>query len=516
MTTVAVSPRKRAGSRTAQNLHPVSIPDTMDNNPGSNGNKSSNTSTVNVGVSFNNDSNSKANIGVDGSTKQSQPPPKLVTTIFVLKLVSPDQPNEYLKVLNIPQAPQSLKIGRQNTPKTTNKITDGFFDSRVLSRNHAELFVKDKLLYIRDLKSSNGTFINDTKLEPYEDYKLNINDKIDLGTTLESQMAHRKITCIVKEFHQISLKNFQELVDEIINKDDMISQKLELFNSTLDALLFGEIVDDIAIGGDSMNDDLMSLIGDNIDEDTENSGEPLRKGMIRKSDVSQIKFKSGLDLKTQDPQEIIKKLIVTVNNEYIQQQRLKAMNNFLKNYNNSVAGYESTSIFRLYDKLLRSSQNSISTRNDEDKYHKMEDQVRKFQHELEIVRRHLCTAQAKEKEMTAKQLENEELRKSLEESQTVINRLELELQKTRESYDAVHKQLKEMEENERISELAVREAQIKTNISNTEDIMLSEDTSDTDEAAQTSSETRNPANVSSSVLQYGGVAVFCLVVMWYL
>lgn len=515
MTTVAVSPRKRAGSRSTQNHHPVPIQDTIDNN-------GSNTGIINVNANSNTDINK---IGTDSgkSTKQSQsqaqaqayPPPKLSTTIYVLKLVSPDQPNEYLKVLNIPQAPQSLKIGRQNTPKTTNKITDGFFDSRVLSRNHAELFVKDKMLYIRDLKSSNGTFINDAKLEPYEDYKLNINDKIDLGTTLESQMAHRKITCIVKEFNQISLKNFQELVDEILNKDDMMSQKLELFNTTLDALLFGEIVDDIAIGGDIANDDLFSLIGE-----TDDDNQVLQNSKSDNTNVSQIKFKSGVDLKTQDPQEIIKKLIVTVNNEYIQQQRLKGINNFLKNYNNSLAGYESTSIFRLYDKLLRSSQSSISTRNDEDKYHKMEDQVRKAQHELELVRRHLSTAQSKEKEMAVKLLENEELRKSLHSSQNVIDALRQELQQVREEYETVQLKLKEKEDKElMIIESTTTESQSvnnEDNTINTEDVVPSDNTTDTNEVVHTGSGTRNTTSVPSSVLQYGGVAVVCLVVMWYL
>lgn len=510
MTTVAVSPRKRAGSRSAQNHHsvpvsvPVPIPDTNNNSNSNSINRRSNmaksaiptttNNSTNKNTGINNNSNSSSILGDTKNTQQQ--PPKLSKMIYVLKLVSSDQPNEYMKVLNIPQAPQTLKIGRQNTPKTSNKITDGFFDSRVLSRNHAELFVKDDGLYIRDLKSSNGTFLNDSKLEPYEDYKLNINDKIDLGTTLESQMAHRKITCIIREFQQISLKSFQDLVDEIVNKDDMINQKLELFNSTFDALLFGEIVDDIVVGGDTPNDDLLSLIEDKDDKPAD---------VI----ITHGKFKSDLDLKSTDIQDMIKKLIVAVNNEYIQQQRLKEMNKFLKNYNNSVAGYENTSIFRVYDKLLKSSKTSISVQNDEDKYHKMEAQVKRFQHELESVRRHLSTAQAKEKEMAETHLANEELKKSLQSLQEETEELRSKLQSCQGDYRILEKRVQQKEREKQKEE----EAQATNNAA---DHAVETDTSDDAVKRKEGSETQVVWDVSSAVLRYGGLAMVSFVIVWYL
>lgn len=218
-----------------------------------------------------------------------------------------------LKYLLVPNAPESLKIGRQNTPKTSNKITDGFFDSRVLSRNHAEMFIKDSQLFIRDLKSSNGTFLNNEKLSPLQDYPLKVGDKIDLGTTLESQMAHKKITCIVAAVDFISLESYNHSVGTILDMGDLQSKKLELFNTPLDAILFGEIVDD-------------SLL-DLLDGDNE-------------------KLNAGNGV-------LINQLVLALSNEHIQQQKLKAMAKFIKNYNNTLVAAQTPQIWSCLDSEVK-------------------------------------------------------------------------------------------------------------------------------------------------------------------
>lgn len=49
------------------------------------------------------------------------------------------------------------------------------------SRKHAQIFIKDKKYYLEDLKSTNGTYLNDEKVEsPVE---LKNNDKIKFGNT---------------------------------------------------------------------------------------------------------------------------------------------------------------------------------------------------------------------------------------------------------------------------------------------------------------------------------------------
>lgn len=411
-----------------------------------------------------------------------------------MRLISPEQPEECLKILNVPLYPDTLKIGRQNTPKTSNKITDGFFDSRVLSRNHAELFIKDTQLYIRDLKSSNGTFINDAKLEPYKDYKLSLGDKIDLGTTLESQMAHKKITCIVKDFDFLTLKEFENQVEDINNKDDLISKKMELFNSTFDAMLFGEIVDDIILDIDEVNvndrdsngadrDELFDLI--NYDEDEEeNEDETSRKSKSKSNRRSNRKFQfvQGLDIRpASTPQEIVKKLIVAVNNEYLQQQRLKELNTFVTNYNHAVKGSVNPSAFRLYDKLLRkgaldtSRDNLIKTgtksvegekererlkENEKEKvltkqremerqakYARMEEQLKNSLNELDVVRGHLSTAKTRELQANQLQDENATLKDLVEKYRREIGTLQLEKKQLEEE-----KQLQKEKEKEKVKE----------------------------------------------------------------
>ncbi len=279
--------------------------------------------------------------------KQGKQTANLKTYVHVVKLASFEKPEEYLKILAVPESPDSLKIGRQNMPKATNKITDGFFDSRVLSRSHAELFVKENKLYIRDLKSSNGTFINNKKLEPYKDYELKVGDKLDLGTTLESQVAHKKITCVISEFNYVTLLDYRDFVKRVLEKDDLESKRLQLFNSTVDALIFGELVDER-----QENDSLLALLGessDNGEDNTENSkncGENHltvttanavdsdSKMMERGVKESNSDFVSDLNIKpSSSMQDIIRKLAVAVNNEYIQQQRLKQISLFMRNYN---------------------------------------------------------------------------------------------------------------------------------------------------------------------------------------
>jgi hypothetical protein len=81
---------------------------------------------------------------------------------------------------------QRVKIGRQTNAKTAPGERNGFFDSKVLSRQHAEVWEEEnkvslgpkvpeyffnaflfvRQILIKDVKSSNGTFINGERLSP--------------------------------------------------------------------------------------------------------------------------------------------------------------------------------------------------------------------------------------------------------------------------------------------------------------------------------------------------------------
>ena len=62
------------------------------------------------------------------------------------------------------QGGQHIKIGRQTNTKTVPGERNGYFDSKVLSRQHAEVWEENSKILIKDVKSSNGTFINAERL----------------------------------------------------------------------------------------------------------------------------------------------------------------------------------------------------------------------------------------------------------------------------------------------------------------------------------------------------------------
>ncbi|KXH27784.1 hypothetical protein CNYM01_06688 [Colletotrichum nymphaeae SA-01] len=90
------------------------------------------------------------------------------------------------KTISVPFYPESLRIGRQTNQKTIPTATNGYFDSKVLSRQHAEIWAdRTGKIYIRDVKSSNGTFVNGTRLSQEnresEPHELQTGDHLELG-----------------------------------------------------------------------------------------------------------------------------------------------------------------------------------------------------------------------------------------------------------------------------------------------------------------------------------------------
>ncbi|KAI8367029.1 SMAD/FHA domain-containing protein [Choanephora cucurbitarum] len=77
-----------------------------------------------------------------------------------------------------------LKIGRTITDRrpSSNSMT---FRSKVVSRRHAEIFVQHGKVYIRDMQSSSGTFLNNRRLSSAnqisQPFEIHDNDIIQLG-----------------------------------------------------------------------------------------------------------------------------------------------------------------------------------------------------------------------------------------------------------------------------------------------------------------------------------------------
>ncbi|KAG5439567.1 hypothetical protein PCANB_002143 [Pneumocystis canis] len=69
------------------------------------------------------------------------------------------------KCLLLPIWPQTLRMGRQTSARTAPTPNNGYFDSKVLSRVHAEVWADTACnAIIRDTQSSNGTFLNGQRL----------------------------------------------------------------------------------------------------------------------------------------------------------------------------------------------------------------------------------------------------------------------------------------------------------------------------------------------------------------
>lgn len=92
-------------------------------------------------------------------------------TIPQIKFLSPDGQELY----KLSETSPIFKIGREQvlSPYLRN------FD--YVSRCHAEISLKQTTVTIRDLNSTNGTFVNDCRLEQGREIILNNGDKVSLG-----------------------------------------------------------------------------------------------------------------------------------------------------------------------------------------------------------------------------------------------------------------------------------------------------------------------------------------------
>lgn len=111
------------------------------------------------------------------------------------------------KIITVPYQPDVLRIGRQTNQKTVPTPHNGYFDSKVLSRQHAEVYADlNGRIFIRDVKSSNGTFVNGMRLsqenKESEPRELRDQDVLELGIDIVSEdqktVVHHKVAAKVE------------------------------------------------------------------------------------------------------------------------------------------------------------------------------------------------------------------------------------------------------------------------------------------------------------------------------
>lgn len=101
--------------------------------------------------------------------------------------------------------PETTKLGRPTGTKHKPDVTNGYFDSRVLSRNHAQIYIDPTTgkLMLQDLGSSNGTYLNDSRLDN-EPTEVKIGDIICLGFNVQAESTHKQISLRIDNINVIA------------------------------------------------------------------------------------------------------------------------------------------------------------------------------------------------------------------------------------------------------------------------------------------------------------------------
>ncbi|KAJ3156011.1 hypothetical protein HDU89_005574 [Geranomyces variabilis] len=119
---------------------------------------------------------------------------------------------------------EPIKVGRKLNPKVAPEANNGIFDAKVLSRNHAEIWFADGKVWVKDVKSSNGTFLNGKRLSEdnveSEPHELNTGDRLEFGLDIrnpeETAVIYKKVSCKVSlvDPSQLSAPSAPELAGE--------------------------------------------------------------------------------------------------------------------------------------------------------------------------------------------------------------------------------------------------------------------------------------------------------------
>ena len=102
------------------------------------------------------------------------------------------------KQLNVPRFPETLQVGRQMAKSRVDR-TNGLFDSSLVSRNHAELWADEVgKVWIKDVKSSQGTFVNGERLsaenQASEPRELRAGDRLEFGQNESREIDGASVT----------------------------------------------------------------------------------------------------------------------------------------------------------------------------------------------------------------------------------------------------------------------------------------------------------------------------------
>ncbi|MBH0005056.1 FHA domain-containing protein [Psychrobacter sp. SWN149] len=146
----------------------------------------------------------------------------------------------------------SLSVGRGND-------NDVVLGSKQVSRNHAVLSVLDGQLYVKDLDSSNGTFVNDRRIEGNESNLLQVDDTLGFAsfafqvhTSVANELempratADESVVAIVPS--TVASTESAEIFDEPVTAEETVTNEAITENVIMeDAVVEDAIVEDAVI-----------------------------------------------------------------------------------------------------------------------------------------------------------------------------------------------------------------------------------------------------------------------------
>lgn len=116
---------------------------------------------------------------------------------------------------------ERVKVGRA-VAKCKPQNDNAIFDCKVLSRNHAMIWFENGKFFIKDTSSSNGTFINTSRLspanQPSSEEEIHSDDIIQLGVEVVDNSTNVTHSCII-----IRIKLFYPNGSEALNEANMFN-----------------------------------------------------------------------------------------------------------------------------------------------------------------------------------------------------------------------------------------------------------------------------------------------------
>lgn len=285
------------------------------------------------------------------------------------------------KHIHVPYYPETCKLGRPTGTKVKPYVTNGYFDSRVLSRNHACMFIEPKTgqLMIQDMGSSNGTFVNLEKIAT-EPVPINIGDVVNLGFNIQVETSHKQISAKIENINVASnnpkgsvLSGLPQLTQDVINNFSASEMKhFDFIQSVFSLLLEKKEIEQEGTPEEespglktlkaferAMFTDMMPSIEDSLASTT---------GLNNNAGI----FSNSRIVNSNDLESTIE--VLTVNLAKVKQQNttLKTLETFMSNYLNRLNDINSTYLKTEVDKYDAALESNLRT--ERDKWQKMIDE----------------------------------------------------------------------------------------------------------------------------------------------